>query len=49
MERKEVQHATEMKSLQDMYQMEINVINARKAAATRHVTGNQALDSKRCQ
>ena len=34
MERKEVQHATEMKDLKDMYQTERNKINARQAAAT---------------
>ena len=40
MERKDVQHATELKALQDMYQTERNVINRRKAAATGHVAGN---------
>ena len=45
-ERKEVQQATKMKDLQDMYQTERNAINARQAAATGHVAGNQALDRK---
>ena len=46
MERKEVQHATERKDLQDMYQLERNTINSRQAAATGKVAGNQALDRK---
>ena len=41
-----MQHATEMKALQDTYQTERNVITARLANATGHVAGNQALDRK---
>ena len=43
MERKELQHATERKELQDMYQTERNT---RQAPATRYVAGTQALDRK---
>ena len=46
MERKEVQHATKVKVLQDMYQKERNSMNPRQAAATGHAAGNQALDRK---
>ena len=46
MERKEVQHATKVKVLQDMYQTERNSMNPRQAAATGHAAGNQALDRK---
>ena len=46
MERKELQQAADMKELQDLYQTEKNVNNARQAAATRQVAGTQALDRK---
>ena len=46
MARKEVQYATQMKTLQDMYQMERKENNARKASTTGHIGGTQALDRK---
>ena len=36
-----------MKDLKDMYQMKRNAINARQAATTGHVAGNQAMDREK--
>ena len=46
MERKEAQHTTEMKAMQDMYQMERNKNDTRIVAATGHKEDTKALDRK---
>ena len=49
MERKELQHAADMKELQDLYQTEKNANNARQAAATGLVAGTGHWTGRKCQ